>query len=44
MYIFYLLSGFEPDGEKKGLSMVSFKASDVQPFTITPHRVHGVNN
>lgn len=43
-YKYNKIIGFSPDGEKKGLSAVAFKSSDVQPFSYVSHRVHGVNN
>lgn len=37
-------SGYEQDGEKKGLSTVTFRSQDISPFSYVKHRVHGVNN
>lgn len=39
-----IFSGFAEDGEKKGLTSVNFKSSNIEPFTYIKHRVHGVNN
>lgn len=43
-YKFNKLIGYEQDGEKKGLSAVTFRSADLKPFEYTKHRVHGVNN
>lgn len=43
-YKFSKILSYDSDGEKKGLSGASFKSTNIEPFTLEKHIVHGVNN